>query len=138
VSHYDLTCVKAELHIHSYQGEENVIIIVSLVRSNSTGSAGFVKSENRVNVLLSRAKHGLFLIGNRATLTAQQSHWSTVFEQLTANKQTGSAFPVYCSKHPEIPKLIDRPEHFMLLTPNGGCERACEHRLTCGHLCTRK
>ena len=47
----------------SFQGEESTVIIVSLVRSNPHGSIGFLKSPNRSNVLLSRAKHGMYLIG---------------------------------------------------------------------------
>ena len=35
-------------------GEESEIIIVSLVRSNAEGKAGFLNTTNRVNVLLSR------------------------------------------------------------------------------------
>ncbi|CAN0487800.1 unnamed protein product, partial [Laminaria digitata] len=31
----------------SFQGEESTIIIVSLVRSNSEGSIGFLRSSNR-------------------------------------------------------------------------------------------
>jgi superfamily I DNA and/or RNA helicase len=54
--------------IDNFQGEENKIIIVSLVRSNPRKIPGFLKVENRVNVLLSRAKHGLYLIGNRETV----------------------------------------------------------------------
>lgn len=50
--------------IDSYQGKENDIIIVSLVRSNSGGRQGYVSSENRANVALSRAKEALFIIGN--------------------------------------------------------------------------
>lgn len=50
--------------IDSYQGKENDIIIVSLVRSNSSGSQGHVSSDNRANVALSRAREALFIIGN--------------------------------------------------------------------------
>ena len=50
--------------IDSYQGKENDIVIVSLVRSNSSGSQGYVASENRANVALSRAKEALFIVGN--------------------------------------------------------------------------
>ncbi|MEZ8028124.1 AAA domain-containing protein [Enterovibrio norvegicus] len=50
--------------IDSYQGKENDIVIVSLVRSNSSGIQGYVSSENRANVALSRAKEALFIIGN--------------------------------------------------------------------------
>ncbi|MCW7550400.1 AAA domain-containing protein [Photorhabdus sp. APURE] len=50
--------------VDSYQGKENDIIILSLVRSNSHGSQGHVASENRANVSLSRAKECLFIVGN--------------------------------------------------------------------------
>lgn len=52
--------------VDNFQGEEATIVIVSLVRNTSSGShgaIGFLKSPNRTNVLLSRAKHGLFMLG---------------------------------------------------------------------------
>jgi len=45
-------------------GEENKIIILSLVRSNAEDKLGFVKIENRVCVSLSRAKYGMYVFGN--------------------------------------------------------------------------
>lgn len=42
--------------VDGYQGEENKIIILSLVRSNTNGQIGFLKVANRVCVALSRAK----------------------------------------------------------------------------------
>ena len=37
---------------------------MSLVRSNQKKQAGFVKEKNRVCVALSRARHGMYVIGN--------------------------------------------------------------------------
>lgn len=42
--------------VDGFQGEENKIIILSLVRSNANGQIGFLKVANRVCVALSRAK----------------------------------------------------------------------------------
>ena len=42
--------------VDNYQGEENDIIILSLVRSNKAFNVGFLKISNRVNVALSRAR----------------------------------------------------------------------------------
>lgn len=42
--------------VDSYQGEENDIIILSLVRSSKDGGIGFLSVDNRVCVALSRAK----------------------------------------------------------------------------------
>ena len=41
--------------VDNFQGEEAKIIIVSLVRSNKDWKVGFLKTMNRINVLLSRA-----------------------------------------------------------------------------------
>ena len=49
--------------VDSYQGKENSIIITSLVRNNARGEQGFLSSENRANVALSRAKERLYIIG---------------------------------------------------------------------------
>ena len=36
------------------------------------GSIGFLATSNRVNVMLSRAKHGMYILGSEATLTAKK------------------------------------------------------------------
>ena len=42
--------------VDNFQGEENEIIIRSLVRSNDENRIGFLKTDNRICVALSRAK----------------------------------------------------------------------------------
>ena len=54
--------------IDSFQGQEAPVIIVSLVRSNDDGNIGFLKEYRRMNVLLTRAKEKLILVGDSATL----------------------------------------------------------------------
>ena len=46
--------------VDNFQGEENDIILLSLVRSNKNNSIGFLKVSNRVCVALSRARQGSF------------------------------------------------------------------------------
>ena len=53
--------------VDNFQGEEAKIVIVSLVRSNGDGRVGFLRTTNRINVLLSRAQHGMYLLGNADT-----------------------------------------------------------------------
>ena len=53
--------------IFSLQGDENKYIIVSLVRSN-VKKIGFLSDENRKCVAQSRAKCGMFFLGNSATI----------------------------------------------------------------------
>lgn len=57
--------------IDSYQGKEKEFIIINCVRSNQKNSIGFVKSKKRINVALSRAKFGLFIIGNPNSLNTE-------------------------------------------------------------------
>ena len=49
--------------VDNFQGEENDIILLSLVRSNREAKIGFLRTENRVCVALSRAKMGFYIIG---------------------------------------------------------------------------
>jgi superfamily I DNA and/or RNA helicase len=42
--------------VDNYQGEENDIILLSLVRSNEENNIGFLKTDNRICVAISRAK----------------------------------------------------------------------------------
>jgi hypothetical protein len=50
--------------VDHFQGDENSIVILSLVRSNNDGSLGFVSVTNRICVSLSRSKGAFYCIGN--------------------------------------------------------------------------
>ncbi|HCE3365252.1 AAA domain-containing protein [Vibrio owensii] len=49
--------------VDSYQGSENRIILLSLVRNNESNISGFMNDDARVNVALSRAKERLIIVG---------------------------------------------------------------------------
>ena len=49
--------------VDSYQGKENRIVILSLVRNNKKYEQGFLSSPNRLNVAMSRAMDRLVIIG---------------------------------------------------------------------------
>jgi len=53
--------------VDNFQGEEAKIVIVSLVRSNREKKVGFLRTTNRINVLLSRAQYSMYLIGSTDT-----------------------------------------------------------------------
>lgn len=59
--------------VDSYQGEENDIILLSLVRSNEFLGIGFLENKNRLVVALSRARRGLYIFGNAVTLTVVET-----------------------------------------------------------------
>lgn len=50
--------------VDAYQGQEADIAIFSVTRSNTNGELGFLRSEERVNVALSRARDGLVIVGD--------------------------------------------------------------------------
>jgi tRNA A-37 threonylcarbamoyl transferase component Bud32 len=50
--------------VDAYQGKENSIVIVTLVRANDQKKPGHVGRENRCNVAMSRAKERLYIVGN--------------------------------------------------------------------------
>lgn len=54
--------------VDSWQGREKEYMIFSAVRSNVEGCIGFLENEKRTNVALTRAKHGMIIVGNAATL----------------------------------------------------------------------
>lgn len=103
--------------VDGYQGEENDIVIVSLVRSpenfEDRADAGFVEVENRAVVALSRAKHGLYVFGNSSNLlrSSSKSHetWKKVFSEVERQGCTGFHIPVSCGDVEEI----------MVSDPNG-------------------
>ncbi|KAK8913376.1 NFX1-type zinc finger-containing protein 1 [Metarhizium anisopliae] len=70
--------------VDNFQGEEAKVVIVSLVRSNEARKVGFLRTTNRINVLLSRAQHGMYLIGNTETYTHVKM-WQMVIELMRAS-----------------------------------------------------
>jgi hypothetical protein len=61
--------------VDSYQGKENTIVIVSLVRCNDGRDQGHVRIPNRCNVALSRAKERLFIVGARTMWSRVAKRW---------------------------------------------------------------
>ena len=73
------------VNVDSYQGEENDIIILSLVRSNVDDKIGFVGVSNRICVALSRARKGLYIFGNSKCLIGSKVKlWEEVISHLIA------------------------------------------------------
>jgi hypothetical protein len=129
--------------VDNFQGEEANIVIISLVRNcsgNKYSSIGFLKSKNRTNVLLSRAREGMYLIGNSKLMASKSKDmWAEVIDELKNKRepsQIGSGMPIVCKQHPDCKNIITKPEQFAeFCSPNGGCHSICNMQLSCGHKC---
>ena len=81
ISPYDdqVVHIKRMLHVEGleiktvdgFQGREKEVVIVSFVRSNKSGTIGFLKDLRRLNVSITRAKRKLVLIGDSNTLESE-------------------------------------------------------------------
>ncbi|KAL4993400.1 AAA domain-containing protein [Aspergillus recurvatus] len=123
--------------IDNFQGEEAKVVVISLVRSNNQNRCGFLRTPNRINVLLSRAKHGMYLIGNSATSRGVEM-WGKVLDMLEQKGNIGDTLELNCPRHPETLIAVSQPEHFIQYSPEGGCSLQCGKRLQCGHPCKQK
>lgn len=123
--------------VDDFQGEENEIILLSLVRSNPEGTIGFLGNQNRTCVALSRAKKGLYVIGNLSMLCRKdKTVWPEIIQDLEQRQCIGEALPLYCRVHQKKRVFAAVPEDFHRC-PEGGCDELCNTRLPCGHCCPR-
>jgi len=73
--------------VDSFEGREEDIVVISLVRSNERGRIGFLRVPNRLNVAISRAKRLVACIGDSATLrSGDESMYGALVE---ASRSTG-------------------------------------------------
>ena len=121
--------------VDNYQGEENDIIILSLVRSNDAKKIGFLNISNRVCVALSRAKMGFYCIGNMTMLAKTNDLWSLIRADMIKDGGIGRELELCCQNHPRTVTTVSKASDFDK-APEGGCTKPCEFRLHCGHVCS--
>ncbi|GAA4442598.1 AAA domain-containing protein [Bremerella cremea] len=54
--------------VDGFQGRENEAVLISLVRSNTSGEIGFLLDTRRMNVALTRARRKLIVLGDSSTI----------------------------------------------------------------------
>ncbi|KAK4151113.1 hypothetical protein C8A00DRAFT_45623 [Chaetomidium leptoderma] len=130
--------------VDSYQGEENDVILLSLVRSpqlDRSYAVGFLEDERRAVVAISRARRGFYVFGNvDNVLGAHMNSYNLWFricrgfaEQGRVERERG--LPIVCQPHQReswIKELDDWGDN------SGGCNLPCNQKRHCGHPCTLK
>jgi hypothetical protein len=99
--------------IDNFQGEQSRIVIVSLVRSNDRGNIGFMNVPERVNVLMSRAQDGLFIVGNAKTYSRsdrKKNLWVPIIQTFHERKAFVGCFSAFDPTIKNIAKLFNPPE----------------------------
>ena len=118
--------------VDNFQGEENDIILLSLVRSSKIG---FLKESNRICVALSRARQGFYCIGNFTLLKTQCMLWKEICDDLQTKNAIGQALTLVCKRHNNVNEVQNSSD--IQKFPLGGCDKLCGVRLDCGHACDR-
>ncbi|KAI8798619.1 NFX1-type zinc finger-containing protein 1 [Biomphalaria glabrata] len=122
--------------VDNYQGEENDIILLSLVRSNEENDIGFLKTNNRICVALSRAKMGLYVIGNFHGISQSSPLMDTIINVAKTCEYIKESLSLSCPFH-KLGETIIREFNDFKKVPEGGCNKPCGIRLECGHSCKR-
>lgn len=128
-------CVRLST-VDNFQGEEADIVLISMVRSNDDGKIGFLSSSNRTNVMLTRARKGMFLIGNSSTMLSapEETLLHKVTKHLKTLERVCTVLPLKCQLHGKT-NYVSHSDGF---SRDGGCGDPCDKTLPCGHLCTRR
>ncbi len=72
--------------VEGFQGHERDLMIISTTRSNAVGSLGFLEDDQRMNVMLTRARKGLVVVCDRETLKKRKnSRWSSYMDWCESN-----------------------------------------------------
>lgn len=96
-----------------------------MTRSNKSFDIGFMAAPERLNVLLSRARDGLIMVGNSETFMHARKGkdiWRKFFAHLKEDGHIYEGFPVRCEKHPDRTALLCKAEAFEVECPDGGCK----------------
>ena len=116
--------------IDDFQGREKKYVILSLVVKDGP-TIGFLNVANRVVVAMSRAKFGLFILGNLEKLSTSQSPiWLHVKNIL---KGGSKHLTLICDQHENQQLNVIKASDF----PTDGyfCLKKCDQKIKCGHRC---
>eukprot|EP00658_Telonema_sp_P-2_P059095 TRINITY_DN4779_c0_g1_i1.p1 TRINITY_DN4779_c0_g1~~TRINITY_DN4779_c0_g1_i1.p1 ORF type:complete len:856 (+),score=115.95 TRINITY_DN4779_c0_g1_i1:214-2781(+) len=122
--------------IDRYQGSENDVVVVSLVRSNPEHDIGFLKERARCVVAQSRARVGMYFVGDRETF-CKSNHWRELGAAMQSHKRIGDTLPLCCPRH-RSSRLDAKWGDADQIIEEGFCAEKCRQEMACGeHVCER-
>ena len=83
-----------------------------------------MSSPERLNVLLSRARNGLIMLGNADTFKKARKGkelWRQLFDLLNHGKHVYQGLPIRCERHPDAKITVTQATDFDTFCPDGGC-----------------
>lgn len=122
----------------NFQGDENDVILVSLVRSNIEGNIGYCRVRNRLVVAASRARCGLYFFGNDECFRREKrpkfDHWTALINTCQDSGSFGTSLLLSCSRHRGLIPGITTPDQLQV---DKRCKKTCGRaREDCGHICS--
>jgi len=87
-------------------------MIFSAVRSNDRGKIGFLENYRRINVALTRAQHGLIIIGNAETLSTNEK-WQTLISYFRVTGSYVEGVQAAISKIKELCATLHQPQDYV-------------------------
>jgi hypothetical protein len=129
--------------IDNFQGKEADFGVFSLMRNNDKGSIGFMKEPERVNVMLSRARCGLIMLGSKRCLERRESVkgrflWTKFLQLMQCDgRAVLPELPVQCKHHPDTERILKSAKDFDRAA-DGVCDLEYSVMHKCGHMCPRE
>ena len=109
---------------------------MSLVRSNEAGKIGFLNVAGRVCVALSRARVGLFVVGNVVELSRKSGIWSSINAVVETDSAIGDSLELNCPFHPTTRKMLSPSDQTFETSFENFCDEVCGAILPrCDHKC---
>ena len=99
--------------IDEYQGDENRFVIISLTRSNNEKNIGFLKEVERRCVAQSRAKCGMYFIGNVGMFRRNKT-WEFITNKMETMNLVDSKLPICCFRHPSYTQHVVQSQDIMV------------------------
>ncbi|KAI7869293.1 hypothetical protein BDF14DRAFT_1994603 [Spinellus fusiger] len=107
--------------------QERDIVFFSLCMSKNSKA-----SEEQISFALSRARYGLYFVGDTSALVG--TPWKKIIHYMKLKGICSPNLQLRCMKHKDRTTIVTYWQDFNKVV-NGGCALPCETLMKCGHVC---